>query len=221
MNPIEAEERWSEREAMVAQQLRRRGIRDQRVLDAMLAVPRHAFVPPEMSYGAYDDRALPIGGGQTISQPYMVARACELAALSADERALDVGTGSGYQAAVLARLCRRVIAIELIESLAARARDALAAIGIENVRVIQGDGTRGFPEEAPYNAIVVAAGAPEIPSALVEQLAPGGRLVIPLGSDQLQMLALVRKREDGSIEREDYDPCVYVPLRHAGGWTED
>ena len=216
----DGDERWPEREAMVEQQLRRRGIRDERVLEAMLAVPRHAFVPPAMRYAAYDDRALPIGEGQTISQPYMVARACELAALAPGERALDVGAGSGYQAGVLSRLCERVVAIELIGPLAESARQALAAAGADNVRLVTGDGIFGFAEEAPYDAIVVAAGAPAVPPALVEQLKPSGRLVIPLGSGEMQTLARLEKRDDGSVDRVDYDACVYVPLRGSGGWAD-
>jgi protein-L-isoaspartate(D-aspartate) O-methyltransferase len=222
MNPSESgdEERWSERQAMVDQQLRRRGIHDERVLSAMLTVPRHALVPPAMQYAAYEDRALPIGEGQTISQPYMVARACELAALSEGDRALDVGAGSGYQAGVLARLCERVVAIELVEKLAEQARRSLEASGVKNVRVVIGDGVYGYPEEAPYDAIVVAAGAPVVPPALVEQLKPNGRLVIPLGSGEMQALTRLTKRPDGSVEREDYDACVYVPLRGSGGWAD-
>ena len=222
MRPNEgiSDERWHERQAMVDQQLRRRGIHDERVLAAMLAVPRHAFVPPPMQYAAYEDRALPIGEGQTISQPYMVARACELAALGEDDRALDVGAGSGYQAGILAHLCERVVAIELVAALAEQARGALAALAIDNVRVVTGDGTHGYPEEAPYDAVAVAAGAPGVPPALVEQLKPNGRLVIPLGSGEMQTLALITKREDGSVDRIDYDACVYVPLRGSGGWAD-
>ena len=212
--------RWSERQAMVAQQLRRRGIQDERVLSAMLAVQRHAFVPPAMQYAAYEDRALPIGEGQTISQPYMVARACELAALAEGEHALDVGAGSGYQAGVLAHLCEGVIAIELVEKLAEQARRSLEALGVKNVRIVIGDGVYGFPEEAPYDAIVVAAGAPVVPPALIEQLKPNGRLVIPLGSGEMQALARLTKRPDGTVEREDFDACVYVPLRGSGGWAD-
>jgi protein-L-isoaspartate(D-aspartate) O-methyltransferase len=222
MRPNEAisDERWHERQAMVDQQLRRRGIHDERVLAAMLAVPRHAFVPPAMQYAAYEDRALPIGEGQTISQPYMVARACELAALGEDDHALDVGAGSGYQAGVLAHLCDRVVAIELVDTLAEQATRALEALGIDNVRVVTGDGTLGFAEEAPYDAVVVAAGAPGVPPALIEQLKPEGRLVIPLGSGEMQTLALLAKRADGSVDRVDYDACVYVPLRGSGGWAD-
>jgi protein-L-isoaspartate(D-aspartate) O-methyltransferase len=215
----DTDERWSERRAMLDRQLKRRGLRDERVLAAMLAVPRHRFVPARSRGAAYEDRALGIGEGQTISQPYMVARACELAELTARDRVLDVGAGSGYQAAVLARLCERVVAIELIETLAQSARQTLSELGVRNVRVVAGDGTRGFVQEAPYQAIVVAAGAPSVPDALVEQLAIGGRLVIPLGPGALQTLTVLRKTEAG-VERHDHDGCVYVPLRGAGGWAD-
>jgi protein-L-isoaspartate(D-aspartate) O-methyltransferase len=213
-------ERWAERHAMVESQLRARGIRDERVLAAMLEVPRHAFVPSGVTYAAYEDRALAIGEGQTISQPYMVARACELAELQPGQRALEIGAGSGYQAAILSRLCDRVVAVELIDTLAERARAQLSAQAIENVRVVTGDGTRGFAEEAPYDAVLVAAGAPDVPEALVEQVAPGGRIVIPLGSGSLQTLTVVRRGQNGGVSREEHDACVYVPLRGAGGWTE-
>jgi protein-L-isoaspartate(D-aspartate) O-methyltransferase len=213
------DERMAERLAMVKHQLERRGIRDVRVLAAMASVPRHRFVPESMQNAAYEDRALSIGEGQTISQPYMVARACELAELEPGDRVLDVGAGSGYQAAVLAQLCKRVVAIELVESLAERAQRTLDNLGIENVRVVIGDGTRGFIEEAPYQAILVAAGSPVVPDALIEQAALGGRVVIPLGSHAMQTMTVLRKAETG-IEQNGYDGCVYVPLRGAGGWAD-
>jgi protein-L-isoaspartate(D-aspartate) O-methyltransferase len=212
--------RWAERQSMVEHQLRARGIHDERVLAAMLEVPRHAFVPSAGSHAAYDDRALAIGEGQTISQPYMVARACELAELQPGQRALEVGAGSGYQAAILSRLCSRVVAVELIDTLAERAQGHLAAQSIDNVRVVVGDGTRGFPEEAPYDAILVAAGAPAVPEPLVDQLAAGGRVVIPLGSGSLQTLTVLRRTENGGLSREEHDACVYVPLRGSGGWAD-
>lgn len=213
------DERLGERLAMVRDQLRGRGIRDERVLEAMFDVPRHAFVPDALRHAAYEDRALAIGEGQTISQPYMVARACELAQLEPGQRALEIGAGSGYQAAVLSRLCARMVALELIDALAERARATLQAQGVTNVRVVAADGTRGFAQEAPYDAVVVAAGAPQVPDALVEQLTDGGRVVIPLGSDSLQTLTVLRKAHDGSLKREEHDACVYVPLRGSGGWT--
>jgi protein-L-isoaspartate(D-aspartate) O-methyltransferase len=207
------------RRTMVEQHLRRRGIEDERVLQAMADVPREEFVPEASRLAAYGDHALSIGEGQTISQPYMVARTCELAALDEHDRVLDVGSGSGYQAAVLARLAAQVIGVELVPSLAERARVHLTALGVDNVVIVTGDGTRGYAERAPYDAIVVAAGAPAVPEALIEQLAPGGRLVIPLGDDTLQKLTVLRKTDHG-IDRQAYDGCVYVPLRGSGGWAD-
>ncbi|MFI5306644.1 MAG: protein-L-isoaspartate(D-aspartate) O-methyltransferase [Polyangiales bacterium] len=213
------DERLAERVAMVKQQLERRGIRDARVLAAMARVPRHRFVPESMRHAAYEDRALSIGDGQTISQPYMVARACELAEIEPGDRVLDVGAGSGYQAAVLAQLCERVVAIELVEGLAERARRTLDELAMKNVRVVVGDGTRGFVEEAPYQAILVAAGAPLVPEALIDQTALGGRLVIPVGPHALQTMTVLRKTENG-VQQKGYDTCVYVPLRGGGGWAD-
>jgi len=220
---VERDERsddGAERRNMVQTQLRARGIRDERVLQAMLDVPRHAFVDPRLRGAAYEDRALGIGGGQTISQPYMVARTCELAALRPGDRALEVGAGSGYQAAVLSRLCARVIGLELLPELAKRAAETLDELGFDNVRLEQADGTQGFAAEAPYGAILVAAGGPEVPPALLAQLAPGGRLVMPLGPSELQVLTVVTKDASGAIERQGYDACRYVPLRGSGGWTD-
>ena len=178
---------------MVERQLRERGIFDERVLAAMLRVPRELFVPEELRDRAYDDAALPIGEGQTISQPYMVARICEELALRGGERVLDVGTGSGYQAAVLAELAAEVHSIERIAVLADRARERLAAAGYgDRVHVHVGDGSRGLPEHAPYAAIAVAAAAPQLPEALYEQLEPRGRLVVPVGDLHEQQLAAHR-----------------------------
>lgn len=221
MGSTDTEPRLAERHAMVMQQLRARGIADERVLEAMLEVPRHVFLPRATNYAAYEDRALSIGEGQTISQPYMVARACELAELQPGQRALEIGAGSGYEAAILGRLCGRVVAVELIESLAAHAAENLAAIDATNVRIVVGDGMRGYPDEAPYDAIVVAAGAPAVPEALGEQLAVGGRLVIPLGSGTLQTLTVLHKTADGALRAVEHDACVYVPLRGSGGWADD
>jgi protein-L-isoaspartate(D-aspartate) O-methyltransferase len=208
------------RREMVEQQLKPRGISDSRVLAAMLAVPRHAFVRAQSDRFAYEDRALGIGAGQTISQPYMVARACELAELAPGDRALEIGAGSGYQAAVMAQLCARVVAVELLPDLATRAAQTLHELAIGNVRVVCGDGTRGCPEEAPYSAIIVAAGGPDVPAALLDQLAPGGRLVMPIGPCELQELTVLRKDAAGAIAREPHDACRYVPLRGAGGWAD-
>jgi protein-L-isoaspartate(D-aspartate) O-methyltransferase len=196
---------------MVEEQLRARDIVDRRVLDAMERVPRELFVPSELRQRAYDDAALPIGEGQTISQPYMVARICEALALAGDERVLDVGTGSGYQAAVLAELAAEVDTIERIPQLAERARANLEAAGYGHVAVHVGDGTLGLPERAPFDAIAVAAAAPDVPAALYDQLKPRGRLVVPVGGRHGQRLELVIKSPEGpAIVRSV--PCRFVPL---------
>jgi len=203
---------------MVERQLRRRGIRDERVLAAMGRVPRELFVPASERAHAYADGALPIGFGQTISQPYMVAATCELLGLSGDENVLDVGTGSGYAAAVLAELAERVTTIERVPELAERARAALLAAGYPQVEVVVGDGSLGVPERAPFHAIAVAAAAPGIPESLYAQLAPGGRLVLPIGSRENQRLALVVKTPEGPAEVRSL-PCRYVPLLGAEGFS--
>jgi protein-L-isoaspartate(D-aspartate) O-methyltransferase len=196
---------------MVQRQLRERDIFDERVLAAMERVPRELFVPPESRDRAYDDAALPIGAGQTISQPYMVARIAEALALEGTERVLDVGTGSGYQAAVLAELAREVDTIERIAELAETARANLAAAGYGNVHVHVGDGTRGLPQRAPFAAIAVAAAAPELPPTLYEQLEPRGRLVIPVGRRRVQRLELVVRSPEGPAVVKSV-PCRFVPL---------
>jgi protein-L-isoaspartate(D-aspartate) O-methyltransferase len=196
---------------MVEQQLRSRDVFDERVLDAMARVPRALFVPAEVRARAYDDAALPIGGGQTISQPYMVAKICEALALAGHERVLDVGTGSGYQAAVLAELAAEVDTIERIPELAGQARSNLDAAGYGGVRVHVGDGTRGLPERAPFDAIAVAAAAPHLPQSLYEQLEPRGRLVVPVGKRGIQRLeVIVRSPEGPAVVRSV--PCRFVPL---------
>ncbi len=202
---------------MVEQQLRRRGLTDERVLRAMQSVPRERFIPERMRDSAYADGALPIGEGQTISQPYMVARTCELAQVKPADRVLEVGAGSGYQAAILGQLAELVIGIEIVPELAERARALVKSLGYDNVEILTGDGTLGHIERAPYDVIVVAAGAPSVPPALLAQLADGGRLVIPVGSDLLQVLTVLRRTPDG-IERQAHDGCVFVPLRGDGGW---
>jgi protein-L-isoaspartate(D-aspartate) O-methyltransferase len=206
--PVDSE---AARAQMVEHQLHRRGITDERVLAAMGRVPRELFVPEDLRGHAYEDGALPIGLGQTISQPYIVGAICQLLALSGDERVLDVGTGSGYQAAVLAELAAEVVTIERLPELAARARAALVGAGLERVEVLVGDGSRGVPERAPYDAVAVAAAAPEVPGALYEQLAAGGRLVLPRGSRFGQELVLVVRTADGPVERASV-PCRFVPL---------
>jgi protein-L-isoaspartate(D-aspartate) O-methyltransferase len=209
-------ERLNERAAMIERQLRERGLRDERVLAAMAAVPREAFVLEAQRAKAYADSALPLGFGQTISQPYMVARAADLAQLTAADVILEVGLGSGYQAAVLSQLCARVIGIEIVPELAQRAMRTLAALGFDKVSVQSGDGSIGYEPDAPYDAIVVAAGAPSVPEQLVAQLKLGGRLVIPVGAEALQTLSVITRTAAGSTTQE-YDACVYVPLRGAAG----
>jgi protein-L-isoaspartate(D-aspartate) O-methyltransferase len=207
-----------ERRFMVAQQLRARDIVDRRVLDAMERVPRELFVPEELRARAYDDAALPIGEGQTISQPYMVARICEALDLRGGERVLDVGAGSGYQAAVLAELGAEVHTIERLPALAEQARRNLASAGYQSVTVHVGDGTLGLPERAPFAAIAVAAAAPEVPSALYDQLEPRGRMVIPVGGPHGQRLELVIKSPEGpAIVRSV--PCRFVPLVGEEGFS--
>jgi protein-L-isoaspartate(D-aspartate) O-methyltransferase len=196
----------------IIDQLRARKIRDERVLQAMARVPRELFVPPEVRHRAYDDAALPIGCEQTISQPAMVAYICELLALRGDERVLDVGTGSGYQAAVLAELAREVHTIERFPELAEQARANLEVAGYgDRVVVHVGDGTLGDPEHAPFDAIAVAAAAPEPPPALYEQLSPGGRLVVPIGNRRDQDLVLVARGPSGPEIKRSV-PCRFVPL---------
>jgi len=208
------------RARMVERQLRRRGIRDERVLAAMARVPREQFVPDGVRPYAYADDALPIGKGQTISQPFVVATICSLLALDGSERVLDVGTGSGYQAAVLAELAAEVVTIERIQELAETARAALAAAGHQNVEVRVGDGSLGVPERAPFDAIAVAAATPTVPRALYEQLAEGGRIVVPRGSRDGQELVLVVRTVDGPAERAVL-PVRFVPLLGDEGFGEN
>ena len=204
---------------MVRDQLERRGIRDPRVLEAMRRVPRHLFVPPESQASAYEDRALPIGDGQTISQPYMVAVMTEALAPPAGGRVLEIGTGSGYQAAILAELAGEVITIERRENLAAAARQRLAALGYTRIQVIVGDGTMGHADRAPYDGIIVTAGAPRVPAGLFAQLADGARLVVPVGSQFHQDLIVVERRGETAIESRR-EACVFVPLVGQEGWPE-
>ena len=207
------------RSAMVEWQLRRRGIGDERVLSAMERVPRELFVPEDRREAAYGDAALPIGHDQTISQPYMVALISEQLALHGSERVLDVGTGSGYQAAVLAELAAEVVTIERVPELAASARAALGAAGYGSVDVRVGDGTLGVPDRAPFDAIAVAAAAPWLPDALYGQLRPGGRIVIPVGRRSAQRLELVVRSPEGPAVLRSV-PCRFVPLLGAEGFSE-
>jgi len=202
---------------MVESQLRSRDISDARVLKAFLAVPRHEFVPPGQRDQAYDDCPLPIGEGQTISQPYMVAAMTQALALTGVETVLEVGTGSGYQAAILARLAARVFTIEQITALSVAARERLERLGCANVTCLVGDGSQGYVAAAPYDGILVAAGAPQVPAPLTEQLAEGGRLVIPVGDFNSQELLLVQKRQ-GRITQQVVNYCRFVPLTGKFGW---
>ena len=202
---------------MVTHQLMKRGIRDEAVLKAMREVPRHRFVPARYRSIAYDDMPLPIGHDQTISQPLMVAMMTEALRLHGDERMLEIGTGSGYQAAILARLAKVVFTIERIAELAAQARATLATLGITNVHVLVADGTVGLPEHAPYDAIVVTAGAPHVPLPLADQLRIDGRLVIPVGGRLEQTLVRVTKTGDG-LQTEHLGECRFVPLIGEQGW---
>jgi protein-L-isoaspartate(D-aspartate) O-methyltransferase len=199
------------RREMVELQLRARDIVDENVLQAMERVPRESFVPERERRRAFEDAALPIGHGQTISQPYMVARICEALAVRPGHRVLDVGTGSGYQAAVLAELGAEVVTIERIPELAERARSNLAAAGYERVQVVVGDGTLGVPERAPFDGIAVAAAAPGLPETLYEQLRPGGRLVVPVGGQRAQRLEVIVRSPEGPAVIHSV-PCRFVPL---------
>jgi protein-L-isoaspartate(D-aspartate) O-methyltransferase len=206
---------------MVEGQIIARGIRDRRVIEAMTQIPRHLFVEEAMAAQAYSDNPLPIGERQTISQPYMVALMTELLELRGTEKVLEIGTGSGYQAAVLAKLADRVYTMERLRPLALRARKVLDGLGFLNVNIKVDDGTCGWEEEAPFDAILVTAGAPEIPRMLVSQLAPGGRLVLPVGDQFSQTLVRILKQEDGSVTKEQSIGCRFVKLIGRHGWESD
>ncbi len=208
------------RARMVREQIERQGVHDPRVLAAMLAVPRHEFVPPEERDRAYDDMALPIGAGQTISQPFIVGIMSSLLELKGDENVLEVGTGSGYQAALLAYLARQVHSIERHAELADKAEQVLLRMGLTNVLVHVGDGSLGLPKYAPFDAIIVTAAAPGVPQPLFDQLADGGRLVLPEGGAGGQTLNRWRKLASG-FKQEHIAPVAFVPLRGQHGWNEN
>jgi len=206
---------------MVQSQLVARGITHPRVLEAMRRVPRHLFVPPERVPDAYSDHALPIGAGQTISQPYMVALMTQLLDPAPSHRVLEIGTGSGYQAAILAELANEVVTVEREESLSQRAREVLESLGYRNIIFVVGDGTDGYLPLAPYDGIIVTAGAPFIPQPLIEQLAPRGKLVIPVGHRYEQVLTLAEKDEQGKLHISEHGYCVFVPLIGKHGWRSE
>lgn len=210
---------WNLRVNMVDRQVAARGVRSEKVLDAMRKVPREEFLPEDLRQFAYEDSPLPIAAGQTISQPYIVAFMIEGLALKGGEKVLEIGTGSGYAAAVLAELAGEVYTIERIEELAESAKLALAATGYDNVQVLCADGTRGWPEHAPYDGIVVTAGGPDVPESLKQQLKIGGRLVIPVGADRdLQDLVRVTRISGNKFETENLAMVRFVPLVGAEGW---
>jgi protein-L-isoaspartate(D-aspartate) O-methyltransferase len=207
------------RERMIAEQLEQRGISDPRVLAAIRTVPRHRFVPPELTEHAYDDTPLPIGFGQTISQPYMVALIADVAAPQPHERVLEVGTGSGYQAAVLARLAAAVYTVECVEPLYLKAQRTLAELEVSNCFVRLGDGSQGWPEMAPFDVIVVTAAMPGIPRPLIDQLTAQGRLIAPIGVAELQTLVRIR-RVDGHLREECFGECRFVKMVGKHGFLE-
>jgi protein-L-isoaspartate(D-aspartate) O-methyltransferase len=204
----------ADRERMVDQQIAARGVRNSAVLDAMRTVPRHEFVPEQLRQSAYADSPLPIGLAQTISQPYIVALMTELVDPKREHRILEVGTGSGYQAAVISRIVKEVYSIEIIPQLAQTAAQRLLRLGYGNVMVREGDGYQGWPEHAPFDGILVTAGATDIPQPLIDQLKPGGRMVIPVGlTTGSQILKVIEKRPNGSIQMREVIPVRFVPLR--------
>lgn len=207
------------RAEMVEKQIRARGIVDERVLQTLLRVPRHVFIPQELIDESYQDRPLPIGQFQTISQPYIVALMTETLNLKGHEKVLEVGTGSGYQAAILAHLAKEICTIDRLEELSMKARTTIERLGIDNIRFYVGDGSLGLPEEAPFDAIMVTAAAPRIPAALTAQLSIGGRLILPTGDRWQQQLKRILRTEDG-FEEETILAVAFVPLIGAQGWQE-
>ena len=210
-----------EREAMVENQLKRRGIREGRILDAFLEVPREAFVAKDYEHLAYGDHPLPIEAGQTVSQPYIVALMIQAAGIGLRDKVLEVGAGSGYAAAVISRIAGKVIAIERQHDLVATARERLQRLGFDNIEIVEGDGSCGWPDDAPYDAILVAASGSHVPPSLIGQLAPGGRLVMPIGGPGgVQELVKVTKQKDGILRQENLGGVRFVPLIGAEGWRE-
>lgn len=202
----------AQRASMVEQQLRCRGISDPRLLQAMSKVPRHEFIDPARQYQAYLDQPIAIGEQQTTSQPYIIAAMLQAVEIGANDLVLEIGAGSGYQTAILAELARRVVAVERLPALAASAQSTLFQLGYENVEIITADGSLGWPPSAPYDVIIVSAASPQVPPALVDQLAPGGRLVIPVGNAHEQVLQLVSKQPDGSLWKRSLEGCRFVPM---------
>ncbi len=211
----------AEREAMVERQLRRRGITEPEIIEAFRSVPREAFVSTEYEHLAYGDHPLPIEAGQTISQPYIVALMIEAAEIKHGDKVLEVGSGSGYAAAVISRIASKVIGIERQHDLVEVSRRRVAQLGYDNVEIVEGDGTRGAPDEAPFEAILAAASGSHVPKALLDQLAPGGRLVMPVGQPGwVQKLVKVTKLEDGSLQQSDLGDVRFVPLIGEEGWKD-
>ena len=211
-----------EREAMVERQLKRRGITEERILDAFRAVPREAFIGGNNVHLAYGDHPLPIEAGQTISQPYIVALMIQAAGIDAGDVVLEVGAGSGYAAAVISRIAEKVVGIERQHQLVRIARERLAKLGYENVEIVEGDGTKGWSDAAPYDAILAAASGSHVPRPLVEQLAAGGTIVMPIGDPGwVQQLIKIRKKADGVLEQQDLGGVRFVPLIGEEGWKDD
>ena len=211
----------SQRRKMVDEQVKAHGVEDSLVLAAMRSVPREKFVPQSLRYLAYEDGPLPIGCGQTISQPAIVGTMTEALELKADDKVLEVGTGSGYQAAILSEIAGEVYSIERVDSLARTARKLLAQLGYENAHVITGDGSLGLEQHAPFDAIIVTAGVPEVPKALVDQLAIGGRLIVPVGDNETyQELIRIRRIDADNIKTDVFVPVRFVPLIGAAGWSD-
>ncbi|MFL6722328.1 MAG: protein-L-isoaspartate(D-aspartate) O-methyltransferase [Sphingomonas sp.] len=209
-----------ERQDMVERHLKRRGIKEAHIIDAFLAVPREAFVSPEYEHRAYGDHPLPIEAGQTISQPYIVALMIQAAEIKESDQVLEVGAGSGYAAAVISRIAARVIGIERKHDLVELARERMQRLGYWNVEIVEGDGTKGCPDFAPYDAILAAASGSHVPKSLIAQLSPGGRIVMPLGDPgSVQQLIKVTKGQEGALEQENLGEVRFVPLIGEQGWT--